>query len=356
MQLQCNCSSSKGCQEATLNIFDEARGQRHVRRVMVFMSKDNPLWDLLATFEKLAGKLVPTERLSIKPGSGSVAGKVTSEKFDLLGVSRTYFEKWRDGHLDDVASAFRQVRNLKMAIEIVRVAAPERSNEAMDLTQRIDSFLRSAEQDEPVRDSGLALGYRSANAVRMALDKAFHRRYPMFKKPFLESAETATMELAQIQGQHLAWMRRGRDLFLQCAMEFRYAVELPQGHVIRVKLDVPLIHGKPGGQPTSKGAHTPYDGWVMLSQNSRVFLTFETRHDDSRSDCIFMIIDNWPAEGGWRGGTYLTADQGNARGPASDLVLLRQVADDETYELKVIRRGQSGFDDLETRTSGPTSH
>jgi hypothetical protein len=334
------------------SIYEDARSQRHVRRIMAFATDDNPLWSRLAAFERLTGSVIATERLL--PGSGTDSNGVPSKPYDLLGVSRTYFGKWRDGEQSDVSSAFRQIRALREALVRAGDMHPAHRVIATSLVQVISAYLATSEADAPIRESGLALGYRSIDDVRMAIDRLFHRRYPLFKRPYLRNAETASEEVKQLRGLNIAWMRRGPDLFLQCTMDFRYAVELPEGHCIRVKLDVPIIndHGrtKKDKRPATP-RHTPYDGWIMLIQHARVFLTFETRHGDSRSDCIFMIIANWADPDGWRGGNYLTAHQDNERQAAADVVLLTAAEHCDDLELGVVRRGDAAFDELQARAA-----
>lgn len=317
------------------------------------MSKDNPLWGLLAMLEQLSGAPIPASRLVSWSLPSSKGKGLPSKPYDLLGVSRTYYTEWHDGEQTDVASAFHQIRALRDAIKDNVDWTPVKSTQAGKIVKAIDDYLLTAEEDRPVRESGVALGYADANAVRMALDRIFHRRFPLFKKPFLESAEKAAIELSRMKGRHHAWMRRGEDLYLQCSMDFRYAVELPEGHAIRVRLDVPLIHAPVGEEAALATPHTLYDGWVLLSQNSRVFLSFETRYDDSAADCIFMIIGNWGSAGGWRFGSYLTADQDNFGREANGLVLLRQLETKEASVLKTIRRGTPEFELLEQRLMPP---
>lgn len=329
------------------SIYEEARSQRHVRRIMVFMCDDNPLWADMALLEKQSRRRIATERLVRDTKAHSE--KTPTKRFDLLGVSRTYFTKWQDGQLEDVSSAYRQIHALRDAVVQAGDASPQYHDRASSIVKAMQAFLDSASADAAVTASGKALGYRDDNAVRMALDRLFHRHHPLFKKPYLNSAETAAHELKRIDGLHQTWMRRGPDLFLQCSMDFRYAVELPEGHAIRVRLDVPLINAprrSAHGVGSDRAPHTPYDGWVMLTQTSRMFLTFETRHADSRGDLISMIIDNWPDHDQWRGGSYLTANQDNGRRTVSDLVLLRSLSASETVELRVVRKGHAEFAEL----------
>jgi hypothetical protein len=338
-----------------LSIYVEARGHRHVRRVMVFASADNPVWKRLSSLERQAKQAILTSRLrppADEPDEAIAASakwRSPSKPYDLLGVSRPVFTKWQYGEAPNVSNAYGQIRALHNAVKDFGKAQAKLEAETLNLCDRLDAFLESAVDDEPVRDSGVKLGYRDENDVRQALDRLFHRAYPLFKRPWA-SADAAKNELRHLQGLHCAWMKRGRDMYLRCTMDFRYAVSFREGHAIRVKLDVPMISGgrRNAGRDGATPGHAAYDGWIMLTQAARIFLTFETRSGDARSDFVFMIIDNWPrqtdtADEEWRTGSYLTADQDNDKRAASAYLLMRRAALDEDISPRKVVRGSEEF-------------
>jgi hypothetical protein len=334
-----------------LSIYVEARGHRNVRRVMVFASGDNPVWQKLSALETQARRAIPTSRLKAPvaghgdpdtPPPPSPPAQWPSKAHDLLGVSRPVLAKWQAGGAANVANAYVQIRELRKALDAFgRERTDALQRDAMNLSDRLADYLTSAEAGEPVRESGVKLGYRDANDVRQALERLFHRAHPLFKRPW-STAEVAKNELRHLQGVHSVWMKRGADMYLRCMMDFRYVVDFQEGHAIRVKLEVPMISSDGPNDPNGAASeHETYDGWIMMTQTGRIFLTFETRNGDARADFIFMIIDNWPRQGegkGWRAGSYLTAGQDNDNQAVNSYLLMRRaMAGEQVQPRKVVR-------------------
>lgn len=337
---------------------------RNKKRAMLFMSEDNPVWGLIQRLERLAGQHVRASSLSVARRDRSATAAsggpvVVSKPYEVLGISRTLFDEWKAGHVERSSSVQGQIESLRQALlEVGRAAGDNGPNQlALGISETLSSFLKTLEVLGPVQDSARALGMEGDRS-RIALDKAFDREHPMFRMPYFQDEAAARAELNNIRGHHLVWLQRD-SLFLQCTLRIRYAVELTGGYAVRAKMNIPIIRPTSDlvAQSTRLGRpipHTEYDGWLMCSQASRLFFAFETRQgQSSRSDFVFVIVENWPHDGDWRLGRYLTAGQENAQHVATDLLLMQQTlepdgdADGESgrmafmrHELRVVRPEQ----------------
>lgn len=318
---------------------------RNKKRTMLFMSDDNPVWEQIQLLEFRIGSSVraaplsPAKRAKDHVKSASVqraSGAFTESKpYEVLGISRTLFDEWKTGHVERPSSVVTQIEALRRALlQVGRLAGDDGPHQqALNISETLERFLETLSQTGPVQASAQALGIEGDRA-RIALDKAFDRSQPMFRMPYFADESAARSELNNVRGHHLVWLRRGA-IFLQCTLRIRYAVELTGGYAIRAKLNIPII--RPASDLIAQSAllnrpvpHTEYDGWLMCSQAARLFFAFETRQEQSsRSDFVFLIVDNWPRDDGWRCGRYLTAGQDNAQDVASNLLLMQQVVEPE---------------------------
>ena len=339
---------------------------RNKKRTMLFMSDDNPIWGLVQQLERRVGRHVRAVPLSAAKRSRSAPETrtasrsaalalgdpsfVASKPYEMLAISRTLFDEWKSGRVERGSSVQAQIESLRQSLLAVGAVAGDDGphQQALGIADTLSRFLVTLSQIGPVQTSARSLGMEGDRA-RIALDKAFDREQPMFRMPYFADEAAARAELNNIRGHHLVWLQRDK-LFLQCTLRIRYAVELTGGHAIRAKLNIPII--RPTSDLVAQSGrlgrpipHTEYDGWLMCSQASRLFFAFETRQgQSSRSDFVFVIVENWPQDGHWRSGRYLTAGQENAQQVASDTLVMRQVlepqgdADGESDRITFMRQ------------------
>jgi hypothetical protein len=340
-------------------------GQRASKRAMLFLSEHNPLWRCLRAYrDEVGGRTRDALDKDADNASSDGDGDSTfslSERAVLLGVSRPTATNWRDGIVleQKFRERLRRIRNdvnkrREQSDSPLSVAA---QSAAKTIVERIDAFLASKGNDSAL-SAGVGLGL-SRDGARRALDEAYAERYPLFRGPYFQTRKAADDELANFKGLHTTLLFRG-DLILQCPTRFRYVVRQRTGFSVRVKLNVPVLAPTPDSQVQvdTDGAapeHTEYDGWIMLAKPGRLFITFETRLQDSRSDCLTMILESYPKRQ-WRLGQYMTVDQDNAQTIVSCPLLMQHqpgVAagpDDEEARtrymrqaMRVVKRGDPQF-------------
>jgi hypothetical protein len=326
------------------------------------------LWTDLQALEQALGVALGSSRQSDRrPGDARHA-------YQWLGVARQTRDAWVAGRgVSDDGLRDALVR-LRAAVWCHKALADQRRCGGLfePVVQRIDALLTTIDDNVSVLRFGAALGLE-ADDTRRRLDMAYDQAHPLFKLPYIGSARTAEKALQGLRGTHLTWLMRGDSRILQCPTRFRYVVRLQGGYVVRVKLNVPKVSATPDELNGADHArwvppHIEYDGYVMLFQPGRIFLSFETREVGQDSDLLHAVIERYHTRDHYRTGHYLTVDQDNGQSPIAERLLMQHMPlsrvnyDDEASrtafmrrEMRVIEAGMREFSDIRRLMMAGTS-
>lgn len=305
------------------------RLERKQKKLLVFVSDENPIWRELADIELEAGEQIAANGLSSRPSAknghkpkkGHKAPtkdaqvdhplRRASDRHSLLGKSDDTVRDWRHGDIresNDGGKAIRSVQDALIAFaEKLRTAlkdAADAKSEDLErliarveaVVAKVDAYRRDyetpASRDLTVYDAAKILGVSTRNA-QLVLDRVIYEPAPLLCNSYYTEKSKADAAYAEVGGLYVAWMRRG-STWMRCTLAVRYVLKQGPGYVLRAKLNLPMLDPTPAALESAKERkvehpYWEYDGFVRIL-DSTIFWVFEKR-DPLREDYVFIVTE-----------------------------------------------------------------
>lgn len=374
---------------------EDLKRERQLKKLRLFLCTDNPIWAQLLDLDKVAGdEIGPAPRrgkpiVIQRPSPSSRHEPLVAICAKHLGVTGEWRRDALAGDIPDpnatrgrITGLIERLSAFARADRVANVGTRsyEAAADAEALCEKLQGFVRSFDEGDPVYAAARALGM-GVDACQMALDKLIFSHGSLLRSPFFGSdskaQEVATRYLQGLRGVYFAYLRRDvqgspdSHLFLRCALRVRYLLRLQGGHVIRVKLNMPqvspphdlvrlaaLLHDEP---PLIE-----YDGFCF--PKDRCHLVMEERSLKSDADMISIVFDTTQNAAGHMHGRYLTVGQDPARSIATDDVVLERIPESEFSDAdeemrgkimrrsaRVFRQGDHGFERIDALFQKPVA-
>jgi hypothetical protein len=350
---------------------DHDREERQLKKLRLFISKANPLWDRILTLHRSEKRPLLLPHLSAehdelqRHGAGRAASR-TRRKVErlasdptpaLLQFTRPSCDKWRRqiyvGGKRDPRGRLVAIPAMVKRIDALRSGLQDYVGEIRDATARaaglgivdgIRVFLqRLDDSSQPVYTAGNALGM-TVTETQIALDAIYFAAKPLLSLAYYDDTpvgrRVTRAVMSRIGGVWTAYLQRDGS-WIRSALRVRYSLPVRGGQIVRTKLNVPMIstmepRSSRGDQAKGAVRFIEYDGFVV-AQSSCLYFSFERRGSERR-DFMYVITDH-PEDGvGPRQGYYLTSAQDGAMTPVTGAVVIERELDVQASEENEGRR------------------
>lgn len=287
---------------------------KEYRLMMIFQSERNPIWTDLFADEKRRRKRTAATRDQISSKA--------------CGITTGKFGDWRSkGNFEPVEA--------RSVFETAKTFAA--SKDRPDIAQRIADFEAAYFSDEmDMYDAGAIIGM-DYKECQVAIDEAVFAVLPLFPRMFERQKDEAHEALKRFQGLYRLFVKRD-EVWFQCTLDVRYALELHGNWVLRCKANVPKIDNRlvDGDLP-----YFQYDG-IVTTKATGTFWILEKRRDDEGTDYISIVTKRVRSNPRVQShvGEYVTLGQDGQTSVVSGLALLRkedEPSDPATYMIENVK-------------------
>jgi hypothetical protein len=295
------------------------------RMMLLFASAGNPLWKDL------------------------ISGDITENKIaDYLGIVRMTLTNWKKTESlgRKPAELFGTVKD--HIREAAKPAYVQRGSSRAGLSnETAERALAKVDEFHGLfRSSRYPHIYEAANVLgigvkdcQQIIDHSHYTQLPLFPRMYYLSRSECEKHFKLYAGLYHVWVKRYRaaaTFWFRCPMEVRYVLKMKAGHVIRCKLNFPMIERR------GNLRYWEYDGFIAIT-DINIFWMFERRPELISSDYFQFITDlgfNYSSkeelgETLTMTGRYLTTDQNAARTITNGEVIIQKLDADRTDEAQV---------------------
>lgn len=289
------------------------------KHLLLFLSTRNPLLRGLVSIEK--GK--------------TVTNIDKAYVCELTGISPMTISNWSAGGPISPTRARRLFTDaldyLEQLVKHERGTARFNSRLYEELRDGITRFAELyGDASTDVHDAAQALGLPTVECQKI-LDEVVYDRGPLLPAAYYPAPtypDLPTEEFDTVEGQYVAWLGRGKDVWLQAALHVRYLQELGDGRFIRCKMNFPILQplqpnpDDPDSAPPK--TYWEYDG-VLVVRSKRLYWTFEKRQRQRNDYLQFITQRHGEDQDGHPvyAGQYLTTGQDREQTIVSGPILLR---------------------------------
>lgn len=303
--------------------------ERKQKKLLVFVSDENPVWRELEGIEVEAGMQIANngalDKATQKNGHKtakhqSLAQKAkdtahplgrTSDRHALMGKSDDTVRDWRHGDIRESNDGRKAMRSLQGALvtfaatlRLTLKTVAEQKIEGIErmiarvevVAAKVEAYRKDFESPTPgdltVYDAAKLLGIPTKTA-QLILDRVIYEPTPLLCNSYYPDKAKADAAYAEVGGLYVAWMRRG-NTWMRCTLTVRYVLKQVKGYVLRAKLNLPMLDPTPAAWENAKERkieypYWEYDGFVRIL-DSTIFWIFEKR-DPLREDYVFIVTE-----------------------------------------------------------------
>lgn len=293
---------------------------RSHKLLLLFLSTRNPL--LIGIWSIFKGK--PLKEIDKKA--------IT----EITGIGYQTLNNWSDGLPVNETRAYRvftgTIEHLDELVRPMRGTARFPTTKYQKLREAIAKYCELyCRGDGDIYNIGPVIGLSTVECQQI-IDEVIYDRWPLLPAAYYPAESTPDLPQAEfeaLEGQYIAWARRGKDLWLQAPLRVRCLQPLGSGRFIRCKLNFPIISPPPfdpdSGQPKPP-EFWEYDG-LLVVRAKKLFWTFEKRQRD-RNDYFYFITDRASANGTEHpvyAGQYLTTGQDREQSVVTGPLLMHRL-------------------------------